>query len=57
MKALGLEVSDKKMFETLLFDPVTQPIKTIWTSSVGDHQRHNPVKFGQNTMSSFREDV
>jgi len=35
-----------------------QPIRTIWTTLVGDHPGIIPVKFGQNPMSGFRgEDV
>ena len=35
-----------------------QPIRTIWTTLVGDHPGIIPVKFGHNPMSGFRaEDV
>jgi len=34
-----------------------QPIKTIWTILVGDHQGTIPVEFGQITISGSREDV
>ena len=34
-----------------------QPIKTIWTISVGEHPRSIPVEFGQITISGSREDV
>ena len=35
-----------------------QPIRTIWTTLVGDHPGIIPMKFGQNPMSGFRgEDV
>jgi len=65
MKALGLVVSDKKIFENCILktyfwprDLHMQPIKTIWTTLVGDHPGAIPVKFGQNQMSGFRgEDV
>ena len=33
-----------------------QPIETIWTVLVEDHPGIIPVKFGQNSMSSFREE-
>jgi len=35
-----------------------QPIKTFWTTLVGDRPGIIPVKFGQNPISGFRgEDV
>jgi len=34
-----------------------QPTRTIWKTLVGDHPGIIPVKFGQNPMSGFREDV
>jgi len=34
-----------------------QPIKTIWTISVGDHPGTIPVKFGQIPISGLREEV
>jgi len=34
-----------------------QPIRTIWINLVGDHPGIIPVKFGQNPMSGFREEV
>jgi len=65
MKALGLVVSDKKIFENCILKPIfwpcdllMQPTGTIWTTLVGDYQGIIPVKFGQNPMSGFRgEDV
>ena len=65
MKALGLVVSDKKIFESFILKPIywprdllMQPIRTIWTTLVGDHPGIILVKFGQNPMSGFRgEDV
>jgi len=33
-----------------------QPIRTIWTTLIGDHPEIIPVKFGQNPMSGFREE-
>ena len=66
MKALGLVVSDKKIFENCILktyfwtprDLLMQPIRTICTTLVGDHPGIIPVKFGQNPMSGFRgEDV
>ena len=60
MKALGFKVSDK-MFENCILktyfwphDLLMQPIRTIWTTLVGDHPEIIPVKFGQNPMSGFR---
>jgi len=39
-------------------DLLMQPIRTIWTTLVGDHPGIIPVKFGQKPMSGFRgEDV
>jgi len=38
-------------------DLLMQPTGTIWTIVVGDHPGNIPVKFGQNLISSFREDV
>ena len=64
MKALGFVVSDKKIFENCILktyfwphDLHMQPIKTIWTILIGDHQGTIPVEFGQITISSSREDV
>jgi len=65
MKALGLVVSDKKIFENCILktyfwprDLLMQPIRTIWTTLVGDYPGIIPVKFGPNPMSGFRgEDV
>ena len=35
-----------------------QPTGTVWTTLVEDHSmRIIPVKFGQNPMSGFREEV
>ena len=64
MKALGLVVSDEKIFENcnlktyfLTRDLLMQPIRTIWTILVGDHPGTIPVEFGQITISGSREDV
>jgi len=64
MKALGYVVSDKKIFENCILktyfltrDLHMQPIRTILTILVGDHQGTIPVEFGQITISSSREDV
>jgi len=64
MKALGLVVSDKKIFLNCILktyfwprDLHMQPIRTIWTILVGDHPRTIPVEFGQITNSGSREDV
>jgi len=61
MKALGLVVSDKKIFENCIlktyflpFDRLMQPFRTIWTSAVGNHTVTIPVKFSQNPTSGFR---
>jgi len=34
-----------------------QPTGTVWTTLVEDHPGIIPVKFGQNPMSGFREEV
>ena len=34
-----------------------QPTGTVWTTLIGDHPGIIPVKFGQNPISGFREDV
>ena len=64
MKALGIVVSDKKIFEncilkTYFFDPILmQPAETVWTTLVEEHLGIIPVKFRQNPMSGFGgEDV
>ena len=64
MKALGLVVSDKKNFENCSLktyfwprDLLMQPTGTIWTTLVKEHLRIIPVKFGQNPMSGFKEEV
>ena len=61
MKAQGLVVSDKKIFENCILktylktrDLLMQPTGTIWTTLVGDHPGIIPVKFVQNPMSGFR---
>jgi len=61
LKALGLVVSDKKIFENCILktyfwphDLHMQPIITIWTTLVGDHLGIIPAKFGQNAISGFR---
>ena len=64
MKALGLVVSDKKIFQSFILKPIywphellLQPTASIWTTLVEDHPEINPVNFGQNPMSGFREEV
>jgi len=64
MKALGLVVSDKKIYESFIlktfflpYDLLTQPTGTVWTILIGDHQGIIPIKFGQNPISGSREDV
>jgi len=65
MKAVGLVVSDKKIFENCILKtyfltlwPTYVTNKKKWTTLVGDHPGIIPVKFGQNPMSGFRgEDV
>jgi len=57
MKALGLVVSDKKIFESCIFLPcdlLMQPIRTIWTMLVGDHSGTINVEFGQIPISGSR---
>jgi len=61
MKALGLVVSDKKIFKNCILKPIfwprdlhMQPIRTIL---LGDHPGTIPVEFGQITISGSREDV
>jgi len=64
MKALGLVVSDKKIFESFVLKPIywpgdliMQPTETVWTTLIGDHQGIIPVKFGQIAISGSREDI
>ena len=64
MKALGLVVSDKKIFENCILktyfwprDLHMQPIRTIWTFLVDDHPGTIPAEFDQITISGSREDV
>jgi len=64
MKALGLVVSDKKIFENCILktlflphDLVMQPIRTIYTILVGDHLWTIPVEFGQIPISGSRKEV
>jgi len=64
MKALGLVVSEKKIFENCLsktyfwpHDLLMQPIRTIWTIAVRDHPGTIPVEFGQIPISGSREEV
>ena len=64
MKALGLVVSDKKIFESFILKPIywpcdllMQPTGTVGTTLIGDHPGIIPVKFGQIPISGSREDV
>ena len=64
MKALGLVLPDKKIFENCILETYfwprdlhMQPIRTIWTILVGDQPGTIPVEFGQITISGSREDV
>ena len=64
MKALGLLVSDKKIFENAILktyfftlDLLIQPIRTIWTILVGDHPGTIPVEFRRITISGSRKEV
>ena len=65
MKALGLVVSDKKIFENcilktyfLTHDLFMQRTGTVRTTLVEEHLGIISVKFGQNPMSGFSgEDV
>jgi len=61
MKALGLVVSDKKIFESCILktffwprDLLMQPIWTIWTILVEDYPETIPVEFGQISISGSR---
>ena len=68
MKALGLVVSDRRIFESFILKTYflnlwpTYAIRTIWTPGtvwttlVEEHLGIIPVKFGQNSMSGFREE-
>jgi len=50
----------KLHFKNLFFLPrdlLMQPIKTIWTISVGDHPGIIPVEFGKIPISGSREEV
>ena len=64
MKALGLVVSDKKIFESFILKPIylpsdllMQPTGTVKTTLTWDHPGINSVKFGQNPVCVFRGDV
>ena len=62
MKALGLVVSDKKIFENFILntcfvlprDLLMQSTGTVCTTLIEDHPGIIPVQFGQNPMSVFR---
>ena len=64
-KALGLVVSDKKIFENCLLrtyvwprDLLMQATGTVWTTLAEKHLGIIPVRIGQNPMSGFkREDI
>ena len=49
--AVGLMVSDKKIFKDF------KKVEILSRNSEEDHGRNISVKFHQNPMSSFREDV
>jgi len=53
MKALGLVVSGKKIFENYIL----KPIRTIWTISVRDLPGTIPIEFGQIPINGSREEV
>ena len=64
MKALGLVVSDKQIFENyifenLFFDHMTTYANNLnrWKKFVGDHPGTIPVEFGQIPISSSGEEV
>jgi len=64
MKAQGLVVLDKKIFESFVLKPIywphdllMQPTGTVWTTLIEDHPGIIPVKFGQIPNSGSREDV
>jgi len=64
MKALGLVVSDKKIFESCILktyfrprDLLMQPIRTILTILVEDYRGTIPVEFGQIPISGSRKEV
>jgi len=52
MKALGLVVSDKKIFESFILKPIycNQP-ERFEKTLIGDHTGIIPVKFGQIPIS------
>jgi len=61
MKAEGLVVSDKKIFESFILKPTgiywppdlfMQPTGMVWTTLIVDHPGIIPVKFGQIPISS-----
>jgi len=58
MKALGLVVSEKKIFENCILKtyfltpwPTYAATWTVWTTLIGDHLWIIPVKFGQIPIS------
>jgi len=58
MKALDLVVSDKKIFESFILNPIywprdllMQPTGMVWTTLIGDDPGIIPVKFGQIPIS------
>jgi len=64
MKAVGLVVSDKKIFESCILKTyfftcglIVQLIRTILTILVGDHPGTIPVEFGRIPISGSREEV
>ena len=64
MKALGLVVSDKKIFKSLILKPnylprdlLMQLIEAVWTTLIGDQPGIILEKFGQIHISGYREDV
>jgi len=64
MKALGLVVSDKKIFESFILKPIywprdrlMQPLGTVLKTLIRGHPGILPVRFGQIPISGSREDV
>jgi len=64
MKALGLVVSDKKIFDNCILktycltrELLMQSTGTVRTTLVEQHLGVIPLKFGNNSMSGFRGEV
>ena len=55
---LYTKYESRRFFKIAFWKPILmQSTGTVWTTLVEDHPEIIPVKFGQNPMSGFREEI